>query len=128
MTRLCVIILTKNEEKKIGATIANAQQVADDVLLIDSGSTDRTLAIAKEAGARAVYHALNEDFAAQRNFALTQTDADWVLYLDADEHLNDVLQAAVRKAVAGEASRQYVLERKTVAFGRTYNHGAMRPD
>jgi glycosyltransferase involved in cell wall biosynthesis len=132
MSSLCVVILTKNEEKNIGATIDNARLVTEEVLLVDSGSTDRTLAIAKEKGARVAFRAWDDDFAAQRNFALTQTTADWVLYLDADEHLNPELAEAVRRAlqgtVPGGEDRQYVFRRKTVAFGRTYNHGAMAPD
>ena len=105
MKKLSVIILTKNEENDIEATIQNAWQCADEVLLVDSGSTDRTVEQAEKNGARAVFRAWDNDFAAQRNFALTQTDADWVLYLDADEHLNDELVSAVKKIITADVSR-----------------------
>ena len=158
MSRLCIIILTKNEEKDIEAAVQNARQCADEVLVVDSGSTDRTVELAKKNGARVVFRAWDNDFAAQRNFALTQTEADWVLYLDADERMNDELLAAVKKIVAnnrsaagaenrnataaGQASsdapatilanktgrKQYSLQRKSVAFGKKFSYGPLHPD
>ena len=99
---LSIIILTKNEEKDIETAIQNAWQCAEEVLVVDSGSTDRTVELAKKNGARVVFREWDNDFAAQRNFALTQTEADWVLYLDADERMNDELVRAVKKIVASD--------------------------
>ena len=67
---LTVIILTKNEEKTIRQVIQNAQKCADNVLIVDSGSTDKTVEFAESCGAKVVYRAWDNDFAAQRNFAL----------------------------------------------------------
>lgn len=148
MSRLCIIILTKNEEKDIEGAIQNARQCADEVLVVDSGSTDRTVELAKKNGARVVFREWDNDFAAQRNFALTQTEADWVLYLDADERMNDQLLAAVKKNVASSAPetspessdasatspanktgrKQYSLQRKSVAFGKKFSYGPLHPD
>lgn len=148
MGMLCVIILTKNEEKDIEAAIQNAWQCADEIVVVDSGSTDKTVELAKKNGARVVFREWDNDFAAQRNFALTQTEADWVLYLDADERMNDQLLAAVNKIVAGSASaaspessdtpatnpanrtelKQYRLQRKSVAFGKKFSYGPLHPD
>ena len=102
MSTLSIIILTKNEEKDIEATVQNARQWADEVLVVDSGSTDRTVELAEKNGARVVYRAWDNDFATQRNFALTQTEADWVLYLDADEHMNAELGNAVKKIITAD--------------------------
>ncbi len=104
MGTLSVIILTKNEEKDIEAAIKNARQCADEVLVVDSGSTDRTAELAEKNGARVVFRAWDNDFAAQRNFALSQTEADWVLYLDADERMNDEIIGAVKKVVSAVPS------------------------
>ena len=158
MSRLCIIILTKNEEKDIEAAVQNARQCADEVLVVDSGSTDRTEELAKKNGARVVFREWDNDFAAQRNFALTQTEADWVLYLDADERMNDELLAAVKKIVASDRPvagaenrnatatgpessdspatisanktglKQYSLQRKSVAFGKKFSYGPLHPD
>ena len=132
MGMLSVIILTKNEEKDIEAAIQNARQCADEVLVVDSGSTDRTVELAEKNGARVVFRAWDNDFAAQRNFALSQTEADWVLYLDADERMNDELIGAVKKVVSASLSdtekKQYRLQRKSVAFGKKFSYGPLYPD
>ena len=139
MNLLCVIILTKNEEANIEATIQNAKQCADEVLIVDSGSTDKTVKLAEKNGARVVFREWDNDFAAQRNFALSQTDAEWVLYLDADEHLNGELVNAVKKVISGRINssetvkldiglRQYSLQRKSVAFGQKFSYGVLYPD
>lgn len=88
MSSLAILILTRNEEDNIVSVVENAKKCTDEVIIIDSGSTDRTVELAKEHGAKVSFRAWTDDFSAQRNFALEQTKADWVLYLDADERLN----------------------------------------
>lgn len=132
MSYLSVIILTKNEEKNIETTIRNAWRCADEVLVVDSGSTDKTVELAEKNGARVVFRAWNNDFAAQRNFALTQTKADWVLYLDADERLNEELVQAIKRVVSeplvNVSKKQFNLQRKSVAFGKKFSYGVLYPD
>ncbi|WP_302491340.1 glycosyltransferase family 2 protein [Megasphaera sp.] len=129
MSSLAILILTKNEEDNIVDVVENAKKCTSEVLVIDSGSTDKTVELAKAHGAKVCFRAWTDDFAAQRNFALTQTDADWVLYLDADERLNEELIAAVRQVIEdGSMDKQYALTRKSVAFGTTFNHGVLYPD
>lgn len=128
MDILTVIILTKNEELNIEACVQNAQQVTEDVLIVDSGSTDNTVALAKANGARVVYRAWDNDFSAQRNFALEQTEAEWVLYLDADERLTMKLAKAIKQAVAKNEAHSYLMQRKSVAFGKKFNYGVLKPD
>ena len=148
MCTLCTIILTKNEEKDIEGAVQSAWQCSDEVLVVDSGSTDRTVELAKFNDARVVYRAWDNDFAAQRNFALTQTDAKWVLYLDADERMDLQLTDEINKIVASSAPadlqessgapvaspanktglKQYSLQRKSVAFGKKFSYGPLHPD
>ena len=112
---LAILILTKNEEINIVDVVQNAKKCTDEVIVIDSGSTDRTVELAKEQGAKVVFRAWDDDFAAQRNFALEQTEADWVLYLDADERLNDDLIAAIHQILEnGDMGAQYAITRKSV--------------
>lgn len=129
MARLAVVILTQNEEKNILAAVKNAQLVATEVLIIDGGSTDKTCELAQKQGARVVERKWDNDFAAQRNFALEQTRAEWILYLDADERLNEELAENI-KAVLKEDRRQkqYSFTRKSVAFGQEFNYGVLYPD
>ena len=128
MSNLAVLILTKNEEKNITAVVNNAKQCTDEVLIIDSGSTDATVKLAADAGAKVAYRAWDNDFSAQRNFALTQTVAEWVLYLDADERLNEELVAAIKRVTNSNLKRQYAIVRKSVAFGQKFSHGVLKPD
>lgn len=126
--KICVIILTKNEENNIAAAVRNSRQVADEVLVVDSGSTDKTVEEAQRNGAKVVYREWDNDFSSQRNFALTQTEAEWVLYLDADERMDEKLVSAVKNTVVSGVAGQYSFKRKTVAFGREFSYGVLRPD
>ena len=128
MPKLAVLILTKNEEKNIADVIKNAQKCSSEIIIIDSGSTDNTVALAETSGARVVFRAWDNDFAAQRNFGLSQTEADWVLYLDADERLNSDLIAAIKEKIRNAELKQYEILRKSVAFGHKFNYGVLRPD
>ncbi len=128
VSNLTVVILTKNEEMNIVDVIANAKQVTDKVLIVDSGSTDKTVELAKKNGAKVVYRAWDNDFAAQRNFALEHVDTEWVLYLDADERMNEELCKGVKIAVESNFPKQYSIKRKSSAFGKEFNYGVLRPD
>ena len=128
MIDLTVVILTKNEEENITDVIKNAANLTKKILIVDSGSTDKTVELAKEAGAKVVYRAWDNDFSAQRNFALDKAETKWVLYLDADERLNDELIDAIKKATKKDDDIQYKIKRKSVAFGRKFNYGVLKPD
>ena len=125
--RLAVIILTHNEERHIEDCIKSAA-FADEILVIDDMSADRTVELACAAGARVVEHALAGDFAAQRNFALTQTEADWVFYVDADERVHEGADEELRRVMAEDARAVYAIKRINVVFGRRMYHGGHRPD
>ncbi len=129
MNSLAILILTKDEEDNISSVVENAKKCTDEVIIIDSGSTDRTVELAKQSGAIVSFRAWDGDFSAQRNFALMQTTADWILYLDADERLNDELITAIHHVVDSKPlDAQYVLTRKSVAFETIFNHGVLYPD
>lgn len=122
------VILTKNEENNIVDAINNAKKLSNYVLVVDSGSTDDTVALAKQNGAKIVYRAWDNDFSAQRNFALEHVETDWVLYLDADERLDNTLCQYIKNALIKEQQKQYSIMRKIHAFGFEYKHGIFKPD
>ena len=128
MIDLTVIILTKNEEENIAAVIKNAAQLTKNILIVDSGSTDKTVEVAKEAGAQVIYRAWDNDFSAQRNFALDKVETEWVLYLDADERIDVALAQQIKKVVADKTLKQYSMLRRIHAFGFEYKHGIFKPD
>lgn len=129
MSSLAILILTHNEEENIVSVVENAKKCTDEVIIIDSGSTDQTVALAKKHGAKVSFRAWTDDFSAQRNFALNQTNADWVLYLDADERIDVKMAEAIHIILQeGPEACQYLMERKSVAFGTKFNHGVLKPD
>src|SRR5579862_8694526 len=94
MPAISATIITRNESANVARAIRSLA-CADEVVVIDSNSTDGTREIASQLGARVIAHAF-EGFAAQKNFASEQAQYDWVLSLDADEELDPQAQAAVR--------------------------------
>ena len=82
---LSLSMIVKNEETSLAACLASARALCDELVVVDTGSTDRTVEIARAHGARVFTFAWCDDFAAARNFALDRTTGQWVLHLDADE-------------------------------------------
>jgi len=97
---LSVVIITFNEEANIGRTLASVQPLVADgrgeIIVVDSGSTDRTVEIAKSTGAKVLVEEW-KGFAAQKNSAIDKATGDWILSLDADEELDLPLQHALRE-------------------------------
>lgn len=85
--RLSVCLVTRNEEAKLPRVIGSVAGQADEVVVADTGSTDRTVAEAAELGARVYAFAWDDDFSAARNFAIEQASGDWILWLNPDEEL-----------------------------------------
>jgi glycosyltransferase involved in cell wall biosynthesis len=128
---LSVVILTFNAERTIGATLASAARVSDDIHVVDSGSTDGTLALVQASGARLTQHPF-ESYGAQRNWAIDTLPLkhDWQLHLDADERLTDGLVAAIQRldeaGFRGPAIG-YFIPRLVHFLGRPIRHGGMYP-
>jgi len=100
MQRLTLCMIVKNEEAFLEGCLASVRDVVDGIVIVDTGCTDGTLAIARKYGARIVPHAWNDDFAAARNAALEHVPGGFVLVLDADERLAPGAKRALRKALA----------------------------
>ncbi|MEI8040398.1 MAG: glycosyltransferase [Verrucomicrobiota bacterium] len=94
---LSVCLIVKNEERFLGRCLASIKGLAHQIVVVDTGSTDRTVEIAREHGAQVHAFAWCDDFSAARNAALEHATGDWVLMLDADEDLPTEQQAALRK-------------------------------
>ena len=125
---LTVVILTKNEEKNIVDVIENAKKISDEILIVDSGSTDKTVELAEANGAKVVFRAWDNDFAAQRNFALEHVQTEWVLYLDADERINDELAESIKNVAEDSKKTMYRFIRRNSAFGKDFKYGVLGPD
>ena len=126
--KLTVIILTFNEALHIERCIQNAQQVSRDILVVDSGSTDDTVALGERLGARVLHHAFTTH-AAQMNWALTQLDADtdWVLRMDADEYMDQVLVEAIQEELPTTQVHGLYVQRRMIFQGRDIRYGLVYP-
>jgi glycosyltransferase involved in cell wall biosynthesis len=124
---LTVAILALNEEEMIANAIASAA-FADEILVLDGGSTDATTDIASRAGARVVVRPF-DDFARQRNHALEIASGDWVLFVDADERITPDLAEGVRERLKdpGEADA-FPVPRNSIALGKALTWHPGGPD
>jgi glycosyltransferase involved in cell wall biosynthesis len=127
MPLLSVAIITHNEEANLARTLASVSW-ADEIIVVDSGSTDRTAEIARNHGARVIDH-MWTGFAAQKNFALSQCTGEWVLSLDADEELSSQLQFQMQSMLMSKPTADaYFLKRRNLFLGRWIKHGGFYPD
>ena len=127
MATLSVVFITLNEEKKLGATLKTVQW-ADEIIVVDSGSTDATLEIARAHGAK-IFSEPWKGFSAQKNSAIEKATSDWVLSLDADEALEHELADEIRSVLNGPSDiNGYYIPRKNILFGRWIKHGGWYPD
>ncbi|MBX3006740.1 MAG: glycosyltransferase [Melioribacteraceae bacterium] len=88
MNSLTVAMIVKNEEKYLRDCILSIKSVADEIVIVDTGSTDKTKQIAAEFGAKVYDFVWINDFSAARNYSLQKSTGDWILYIDADERLD----------------------------------------
>ncbi len=127
MADLSVLILAKNEEKNIRACIESVLPIADEIVVIDDESADRTAEIAEELGARVVRRAMNGNWGEQQTFAIGEARCQWVYFIDADERMTPELAEAVKEAVAGEKVA-YRNARLNFFWGQPLRHGGWYPD
>jgi glycosyltransferase involved in cell wall biosynthesis len=120
-------LVALNEAAKLPAAIASLS-VADEVLVVDSGSTDGTPEIARSLGARVIRNSW-PGYAAQKNFAAQNARHDWILSLDADEALDEAAQEAVRQWKRAEPTATgYRIARRAFYLGRWIRHSGWYPD
>jgi glycosyltransferase involved in cell wall biosynthesis len=123
---ISVAIITFNEEDRLPACLAMLG-FADEVVVVDSGSSDRTAEIATKSGAK-VFNKVWQGFGAQKQFAIDQCGSEWVLIVDADERLPPETAAEIEKIVHSSSNTAYSLPRKNYFLGRWIRHAGWWPD
>lgn len=128
--KITLIILTYNEEANLGRCLKSAGDLASEIIIVDSGSTDGTEKIAEEFGARFVFHEFKNQ-AEQFNWALGNTDpkGDWIMRLDADEYLTPELAEELKEKLssAPEGVGGFLMKRRVYFLGSWIKHGGYYP-
>jgi glycosyltransferase involved in cell wall biosynthesis len=124
--RLSAIIITKDEAANIGDCL-DSLAFCDERIVVDAASSDGTLIIAKQKGARVATHSW-KGFGPQKNYALSLAQGDWVLSIDADERVTPELAQAIRAAIASGKADGYEIPRRSSFCGRMMRHSGWFPD
>lgn len=129
MGSISAVINTRNEEKNLPRTLASVRHLADEIVVVDMESVDKTREIAKKAGAKVYLHKQTGYVEPARNFAIGKATGDWILVLDADEEVPDKLAQVLKKiANNSESADFYRLPRKNIIFGKWIRYSRWWPD
>lgn len=127
MTALSVTVITWNEEERLRPCLESVSW-ADEIIVVDAESTDKTVQVAREFTDR-IWVRPWPGFADQKNFALEQAAGEWVLSLDADEQVTPELRRAIEAVLdSGVAVDGYAIPRKNIFWGAWIRHGRLYPD
>src|SRR3989344_9164919 len=122
---LSAVVITLNEEQKLKDAIKSLS-FADEILVVDSGSTDKTFDIAKKEGARVIVNKRLKGFTEPRNYGLKEAKGDWILYMDADERVTPELKIEIQKIINVKKFEKYgcfAIPRKNIILGKELKHG-----
>lgn len=119
---ISAIILSHNDCERIGKALESVAW-CDEVIVVDDNSSDGTDKIVKKHKAQFIVHSVNNDFAAQRNFALEKVKGEWALFLDSDEVVSKELASEIKKATQSEEYEGYFLKRQDFLFGKALKYG-----
>lgn len=124
---LSVIIMTYNEEKNLPRCLKSIQGIGEELFILDSFSTDNTLAIASRFGARLEQHTF-DSYVEQKKRLIQKASYDWVFCIDADEYLSEQLRKSILKVKAKSTYDGYCCNRRSSIGDRWINHGSWYPD
>ncbi|OGM13474.1 hypothetical protein A3A76_03900 [Candidatus Woesebacteria bacterium RIFCSPLOWO2_01_FULL_39_23] len=128
MGKVSVVINTLNEEKNLPRAIASVKGLADEIIVVDNYSDDKTVDIAKKLGAKVYMHPRTDYVEPVRNYAISKATGEWLFILDADEELSPGLGKILQKLVRKPKADYYRVPRKNVIFGKWIKHTDWWPD
>lgn len=123
---ISIIILTKNEEERI-ETCLESVKWADEIVVIDSYSQDKTIEIAKKFGVK-IYQREFDNYVNQKNWAFSKSAGEWVLYMDADERILESLKNEIEEIILNNQYSAYAISRRNIIFGKEEKYGGFWPD
>lgn len=127
--KLSILIITKDEEKMLPGCLKTVV-FANEVIVVDTGSTDKTIKIAKRSGAKVYKYTKGKNFSDYRNYALKKATNKWILYIDADERVTPELKKEILSTIEHpiENTFTYAIPRKNIILGKELAHGGWYPD
>ncbi len=122
-------IITQDEEENMESLLNNIKSVADEIIIVDSGSKDKTVEISERMGAKVFFNNWI-DYSTQKNFAISRAKKDWVFVMDADERLSEVLIDSIKKLKEKNKIdvEGFIINRKSYYLGKFINHSGWYPD
>src|SRR5262249_21518145 len=124
--RLSVVVITLNAEDRIRDCLASVAW-ADEIVVVDAGSEDKTVALAREFTDHVLIHSW-QGFAAQKNFAIERAPGEGILSLDADEQVGPALRDEILSVLEAPGAVGYRIARRNIMWGRWIRHGRLYPD
>lgn len=126
--RISAVINTVNEEKNLGRCLKSVEKFADEIVVVDMHSTDKTVQIAQSFGARVFQHEYARFVEPARNFALSKASGDWILVIDADEELTPSLAKKLKTIAEANEADFTEIPRRNIIFGKWIEHSRWWPD
>lgn len=126
--KISVVINTHNEEKNLSRCLESVKEFANEIVVVDMHSADKTVEIAKKHGAQVFEHEYTRYVEPARNFALSQATGDWILLIDADEELSGTLRKKLEEIVEKDVLDYVEIPRKNIIFGKWIEHSRWWPD
>lgn len=123
---LSAVVITKNEEERIKACLESVKW-ADEIIVYDNGSTDKTLEIAEKYTGK-IFKFNGQDYAQLRNKAMEKASGDWVLYVDADERVLESLKEEIIQLIKNDNFSAFAISRQNIIFGQMVDYGPYKND
>lgn len=125
--KITALAITYNEEENVKRYV-DSLSFADEIIFVDSQSTDQTVAIAESMGVKVIQRKF-DDFSNQRNYAIQQAKNDWIIFFDLDEIMTDELEAEIKKKIANESDKvAYFVKRNFFFLGKHIKYGGWQND
>ncbi len=126
--KLSVVLAVYNEGDNLESCLESVKDIAWEIVLVDGGSTDKTLAIAKKFNAKIIRTTNPQNFHINKNIAIDAAKGDWILQLDADEVVSDLLKREIKNAIKKQAVNGYWIPRRNFFLNRFLTKGGQYPD
>lgn len=125
--KLSATVITLNEALNLDRCLGGLKKFVDEIVVVDSGSSDETVAIAKKFGAKVLVRKFS-NFAEQKNYAMENTSGEWVLSVDADEEITDDLGSEIKVAIENDKYDGYLIGRRNFILGGEIKYSRWSPD